>query len=152
MHGPYNWPPALVIKRDREERQGSCVLNNRWLVLRIVLLTGLTIWAIREIDDPGVAIPEAAPAALPEVTLIGPPGLPSETAGDAGQVIGILSRVSGQAAGCGAAGTLRVRVGRGLEQALWSGIGEADCLRQAVGAQAWPALERPMELEWPIQP
>ena len=88
----------------------------------------------------------------PEVTLIGPPGLPSETAGDAGQVIGILSRVSGQAAGCGAAGTLRVRVGRGLEQALWSGIGEADCLRQAVGAQAWPALERPMELEWPIQP
>ena len=124
------------------------MLNNRWLLLRIILLTGLTIWAIQQIDDPGVLIPEV----LPEVELIAPPGMPSEAAGDAGQVIGLLSHISGQAGACGATGTLRVRVGRGLEQAVWSGVGEVDCLRRVIAAEAWPALEQPMEIEWPIQP
>lgn len=127
------------------------MFQNRWLLLRIVLLAGLTVWALREIKDPGIALPPEATAPIP---LLDAP-IPASP-GDAGTAAGSLAEAGLAAAGCGLTGSLRIQVGAGLERADWIGapLAEKDvqCLLQVIRPHPWPALPQPMELEWEIRP
>ena len=124
---------------------------NRWLLLRIVLLSAAMVWAIYSIGDgPSVDLLAEVP-----VQLSPPAEVPPGTMGTMEQLTTILEARAAAAAACGRRGTVQLSFGRkGLEAASWLGedLGDArGCVEQALWAVPWPGLEQPLQLDWPLQ-
>jgi len=124
---------------------------NRWLLLRIVLLSAAMVWAIYSIGEgPSVDLLAEVP-----VQLSPPAQRPAGAMGNMEQLTMMLEARAAAAAACGRRGTVQLSFGKdGLEAAFWLGedLGEArGCVEQALWAEAWPGLEQPLQLDWPLQ-
>ena len=114
---------------------------NRWLVLRIIILSAAMGWAIWSIQDTDIDLLADNPL---ELTAPGPidPALP----GDALVAMESYQQALLATERCGK-GSLKVVIGeKGLAQASWLGSGEPACLQKAVWSVRWPALPSAMEL------
>jgi hypothetical protein len=124
---------------------------NRWLLLRIVLLSAAMVWAIYSIgESPSVDLLAEVPVQL------SPPAVRAVVAmGNMEQLTTVLERQAAAAAACGRRGTLQLTFGKGgLEAASWLGddLGDARaCVELALWAGTWPGLENPLQLDWPLQ-
>lgn len=123
---------------------------NRWLVLRIVVLCGALGWAVYTIQDTS---PVDLLVEVP-LYLTPPPDRKPFVRGDMTMLTRVLEQQVVAVAACGRKGSLELRFGKaGLEQASWLGqeLGEARaCVEAALWGAEWPALEQPLQLEWPI--
>lgn len=124
---------------------------NRWLLLRVVLLSAAMVWAIYSIGD-GASVDLLAEV---PVALSPPTARPTATMGNMEQLTTVLEGRAAAAAACGRRGTMQLSFGKnGLEAASWLGddLGDArGCVEKALWAEAWPGLQQPLQLDWPLQ-
>lgn len=140
-----------ALLRTREQAPAGGLPSNRGLAFRLVLLSGLFVWAMLKIG-PGVDAPDGrhvlmAPKGWERTTAPGPvPDVMDVLAG-----VERLDAVAAEASACPAHGTVRVTLGpEGLLAAELEGGGEILCLARLIWGAAWPRGRQQVILELEI--
>jgi hypothetical protein len=137
-----------ALLRTREQAPAGGLPSNRGLAFRLVLLSGLFVWAMLKIG-PGVDAPEGrhallAPKGWERAAVPGPvPDIMDVLAG-----VERLDTVAAEAVACPAHGTVRVTLGpEGLLEAELEGGGEILCVARLTWGATWPRGRQQVVLE-----